>query len=63
VTVQGTLENQITGSTNWSDISTLTFTGSETAPKPTNFNGVYSYLRFVASANPSDKITKILVRN
>ena len=63
VTVQGTLENQVTGSTNWSDISTLTFTGSETTPIPTNFNGVYSYLRFKTSANPADKITKILVRN
>ena len=63
VTVQGTLENQVTGSTNWSDISTLTFTGSEATPIPTNFNGVYSYLRFKTSANPSDKITKILVRN
>ena len=63
VTVQGTLENQVTGSTNWSDIGTLTFTGSETTPIPTNFNGVYSYLRFKTSANPADKITKILVRN
>jgi hypothetical protein len=63
VTVQATLENQITGSTKWSDISTLTFTGSETEPKPVNFNGVFSHLRVSASANPTDKVTKILVRN
>ena len=63
VNVQGTLENQVTGSTNWSDVSILTFTGAETEPKPINFNGVFSYLRFSASADPADKITKILVRN
>lgn len=63
VTVQATLENQVTGSTKWSDISTLTFTGSETEPKPVNFNGVFSHLRVSASANPTDKVTKILVRN
>ena len=63
VVVQGTLENQITGTTNWADISTVSFTGSETEPAPTNFNGVYTYLRFKASANPANTITKILVRN
>ncbi len=63
VTVQGTLENQVTGSTNWVDITTLTFTGSETEPKPVNFNGVFGHLRVSASANPADKITQILVRN
>jgi len=63
VTVQGTLENQVTNATNWADLSTLTFTGSETEPKPINFNGVFSHLRVSASANPADKVTKILVRN
>ena len=63
VTVQGTLENQVTGSTNWSDVSTITFTGSETEPKPINFNGVFSHLRVSATADPADKITKVLVRN
>lgn len=63
VTVQGTLENQVTGSTNWVDVTTLTFTGSETEPKPVNFNGVFGHLRVSASANPADKITKVLVRN
>src|SRR5210317_701710 len=63
VVVQATLDNQVTESTQWADITTLTFTGSETEPKPVNFNGVFSHIRFVANANPADKITKILVRN
>jgi len=61
--VQATLDNQITGANNWTTVSTLTFTGSETQPQPTNFNGIYNYLRFKASADPSNKITKVLVRN
>jgi len=63
VVVQGTLENQVTGSTNWADITTVSFTGSEIEPKPVNFNGVFNHLRFKASANPANTITKILVRN
>ena len=63
VVVQGTLENQVDGSTNWATIATLTFTGDETDPVPVNFNGVFSHLRFQATADPADKITKILVRN
>ena len=63
VTVQATLENQVTGTTVWSDIATLTLTGTETEPTPVNFNGVFGYLRFVASADPANTITKILVRN
>lgn len=61
--VQATLDNQITGMNNWTTISTLTFDGSETEPVPANFNGVYTYLRFKASVDPTDKIIKILVRN
>jgi len=61
--VQVTLDNQITNGTYWADVATLTFTGSETEPVPVNFNGVFSHLRFKATANPADKITKILVRN
>jgi len=63
VKVQGTLENQIIGGTYWSDIDTVTFSGSETQPTAINFNGVYSFIRFVATADPANKITKILVRN
>ena len=61
--VQATLDNQLTGTNNWTTVSTLTFAGTETAPVPANFNGVYTYLRFKASADPTDKITKILIRN
>lgn len=63
VIVQATLDNQITTFTDWSDIATVSFAGNETQPKPVNFNGVYTFLRFVASANPTNKISKILVRN
>lgn len=62
IIAQGTLENTVTGSTNWFDITTTTVGASDTLTY-VNFNGVFSYLRFKASANPADKITKILVRN
>jgi hypothetical protein len=61
--VQATLDNSVTESTNWADITSLTFSGTETEPTPINFNGVFSFLRFKATANPADKIIKILVRN
>ena len=65
ITIQSTLENSIDGSSivNWADIDVLSFNGTETTPVPYNFNGVYSYLRFVASKDPENKIIKILVRN
>ena len=63
VEVEATLDNQVTESTYWSNVAILAFDGSETEPTPVNFNGVFSHLRFKATANPADKITKILVRN
>lgn len=63
VVVQATLNNQLTGTTPWSDVATLNFSGSETTAAPINFNGVFSYIRFKTTVNPADKITKILVRN
>ena len=63
VIVQATLDNQVTESTQWADVASLTFDGTETTPEPVNFNGVFSHLRFKADANPADAITKILVRN
>lgn len=63
VTVQATLDNSVTESSAWADVTVVTFSGDETEPTPVNFNGVYSHLRFVASLNPANKITKILVRN
>lgn len=61
--VQGTLENQVDESTYWSDIDTITFSGTETEPQHLNFNGVLSHVRFKATASPADTITKILIRN
>lgn len=63
VVVQATLDNQITGSTAWADISTITFDGTETEPQAVNFNGVFSHLRFKATADPAEKISKVLIRN
>jgi hypothetical protein len=63
ITVQATLDNTVTGGTDWADIKTVTLDGTETTPTPINFNGVFSHLRFKASANPANKISKILVRN
>jgi len=62
--VQATLDNQIIGQQNvvWTDVASITMFNS-TVPVPINFTGVFSYLRFKTTSNPSNKITKILVRN
>lgn len=62
-TVQATLDNQINESTNWADITTVNFLGTETEPTPINFFGVFTNIRFASTTNPANKITKILVRN
>lgn len=61
VTIQGTLENQVSEFTEWSDIITVEFDGS-TSPSHVNFYGVFTYVRFVSDQDP-EQITKILVRN
>ena len=63
IEIQGTLDNQITGNNNWTTLNTLTFTGTETQPVPANLNGVFSYLRLKATADPTNKVTKVLIRN
>ena len=63
VVVQATLDNQVTDNTSWADVATVVLGGTESEPTPVNFNGVFSHLRFKATANPADKITKILIRN
>ena len=63
IEVEATLENQVTGTTDWATIATVTFDGTETAPKPVNFTGVFSYIRFRSNTNPNGNIQKILVRN
>lgn len=63
IVVQATLDNQVTMTTKWADIATISFDGTEVEPKANNFNGVFTYIRFKATADPSNKITKILIRN
>lgn len=65
VTIQGTLSNQLDGDVNdpWADIDTVTFDGTNPTVSYKNFYGVYNYIRFKATSDPADKITKILVRN
>ena len=63
VTVQATLENQITGTTEWADVMSVTLTGTETEPTPVNFNGIFNWIRIKTDIDPADKITKILIRN
>lgn len=69
VTVQGTLQSQITNNTAWADVTTVEL-DNETEPAYINFNGVFSHLRF--RLEPAvvdddyvigDKIFKILIRN
>jgi len=63
IVVEGTLENLVTLDTNWAEVATLTLTGSESEPTPLNFNGVFTFLRFKTATDPTDKISKILIRN
>jgi len=63
IVVQATLDNEATNGTSWADIATVTFDGTETVPVPINFSGVFSFLRFKATADPAETIDKILVRN
>ena len=62
VKVQGTLENQTSDDTAWTDITELSLTDLDTITHA-NFNGVYSFIRFRADSDPADKITKVLIRN
>lgn len=61
VTVQGTLENQITGTTAWVDIASATYT-NPTQPQYINFNGVFSHIRFQYNKT-AGTVDKVLVRN
>ena len=63
IEIQGTLDNQINGDNDWDTIETVTFDGTETEPVFANVNGVFSYLRLKATADPTDKVTKVLIRN
>ena len=69
ITVQATLDSQISSSTNWSDVATISVDTVDTL-KYVNFNGIFSYLRIKHTTDKVDPdndydndITKILVRN
>ena len=61
--IQATLDAQITGINNWTDLKTIAFTGNESEPAIHNINGVYAFLRFEFDTDPTDTVDKILVRN
>jgi len=66
IEIQATLDNQLLSDeeqNTWTTINTVSFTGSESEPTAVNFNGVYNYIRFKTSTDPTSKISKILVRN
>lgn len=60
--IEASLEEQITPSMGWHKIDTVVL-DNETHPVDKSFNGVYSYLRFRTTTDPTNKISKILVRN
>lgn len=62
ITVQATLENQITGSTTFFDVETVAVASTDTTTS-INFRGVFSYVRFTTDASPTDKVTQILYRS
>ena len=63
IKIQGTLDNQITHETDWFEVQSVDFDGTEVRPVMSSFKGVYSYLRFEADADPADKLIKIRIRN
>ena len=65
IVIEATLENQIIGQGNveWSEVARLTFDGTEEQAVAVNFVGVFSFIRFKASADPELTINKILIRN
>ena len=60
VTVQGTLENQVSGSTKWADITTTTL-ANPSEPQYLNFNGIFSYIR-IKYQKTAGTVDKVLVR-
>jgi hypothetical protein len=62
LTVQGTLDNTVTNSTVFFDISTVSLLSTDTI-KYVNFNGVFNHVRFKFDPTNQGSISKILVRN
>jgi ribosomal protein L18E len=63
IIVECSLNNALDGNESWSNVAEIDCDGTETDPVPLNYFGVFNYTRFKTSANPTDTITKILVRN
>lgn len=64
-TIQATLENQVTGTTQWTDVASLAVS-QPSEPKYVNFNGVFSHLRVKYERDENDStgtVDKILIRN
>jgi hypothetical protein len=69
ITVQATLDSQVSESTYWSDVAKINVTSSDKL-KYVNFNGVYTNIRIKHTTNKVDieedydnDVTKILIRN
>ena len=64
LTIQGTLDSQVTADTSWVDLSTINLTSSDTIGYQ-NVTGIYNYLRFKHLPDNSNTGTldKVLVRS
>ena len=60
--IEATLDNQITGTTVWGDVATLTL-DNPTQPQYVNFNGVFSHLRARYQNVVSGTIDQVLIKN
>ena len=62
IEIEASLSNQISVTMPWTKVATVSL-NNETMPVDANFNGVYSYIRFRTTTDPTSNISKILVRN
>jgi len=67
LTIQAALTNQISGgqinadNLDWTDIKTVVLDTNK--PTLANFTGIFDYIRFKTTTDPTSKINKILIRN
>lgn len=61
VTVQATLDNQLTNGNKWVDLKTLSLS-NESNPTIVNYTGIYSYVR-IKHEPTSGTVDKVLIRN
>jgi hypothetical protein len=62
VTVEATLDPQVTSTTAWATVAAIILDGSETEPVYTNATGAFAYIRIRTSADPV-LISQVLIRN